>query len=146
MRVPFFLPLQYLLSFLKIIFISTLDVKQLLIVVFICIFLMTDDVEHLFMLILAIYISSLERCLFKSFAYFLIELFAIMYNFACKYSKNCRSPDLNGIGFGHVEAQSNCPFESADHTELGSASATAYHAELGWPWSSEKGTTASSKM
>lgn len=67
---------------------------------------MTDDVEHLFMLILAIYISSLERCLFKSFAYFLIELFAIMYNFACKYSKNCRSPDLNGIGFGHVEAQS----------------------------------------
>ena len=36
----------------------------------ICIFLMTNNVEHLFMCLLAIYISSLEQGLFKSFSQF----------------------------------------------------------------------------
>ena len=40
-------------------------------VVSVCIFLMTSDADHFFIYLLAICMSSLEKCLLKSFAQFL---------------------------------------------------------------------------
>ena len=74
MRDPLFsISSPRLVIFCLLIIVILTGVKQYLVVVLICIFLMISDVEHLFMYLLAVCV-----CVFRDFANFLIGLFGFL--------------------------------------------------------------------